>query len=93
MALVSNGYGKVINMDINDYLDATDEEWVDIIASGYGEDIENPFQYSFSIKNDKLNVLSDLDDEVLDEIFLEELTTLEIIDDLDLELDLNLEDY
>lgn len=81
MALISNGYGKVINMDINDYLDTTDEEWQEIIASGYGEEIDNPFHDPFS-KTTRIII----DDDEIDEIVLSELQNIEYIVDLDLEI-------
>lgn len=77
--LISDGLGKVIKMDVEAYLDMTDLEWKEIIASGYGEQIDNPFHDPFS-KPTKIII----DDDDIDEIILEELSH---IDELDIDLD------
>lgn len=77
--LISDGLGKVIKMDVEAYLDMTDLEWREIISSGYGEQIDNPFHASFSKPTKAI-----IDDDDIDEIILEELQN---IDELDMDLD------
>lgn len=54
---IENGYGKTIHLRIEDYLDMTDEEWQEIIASGHGEYIENPFVDYTGIKTGKVDAI------------------------------------
>jgi hypothetical protein len=77
---IENGYGKTIHLRIEDYLDMTDEEWQEIIASGHGEYIENPFVDYTGIKTDKVDAVEDIDGT----IYLEE---------IDEDPDIDVEDY
>lgn len=61
---IENGYGKTIQLRIEDYLDMTDEEWQEIIASGHGEVINDPFIDYTGIKNEKVIPIDDLDGEI-----------------------------
>ncbi len=62
---IENGYGKTIQLRIEDYLDMTDEEWQEIIASGHGETINDPFIDYTGIKNEKVVPMEDLDDDII----------------------------
>jgi hypothetical protein len=58
---IENGYGKTIHLRIEDYLDMTDEDWQEIIASGHGEFIENPWVDYTGITKEKVVPIEDLD--------------------------------
>lgn len=69
--LISNGYGRVVSMDFEDYINLTHQEWQDhVIAGGHGEFIENPFHDSFSkaYKNIDDNITDEIVEEILKEI-------------------------
>ena len=79
--LISNGYGKVINLDVETYLNMTDLEWrEEIIANDFGNYIEDPFFNTFT-KPSRI-----VEDDV-DLIVIEELQKL---DELNLDLDLDI---
>lgn len=65
--LVSDGYGKVVNMSLEVYLDLTDEEWQDeVIAGNWGDQIDDPF-YNLASKHSKVDIKSiELPDEDLE---------------------------
>jgi hypothetical protein len=58
---IENGYGKTIHLRIEDYLDMTDEDWQEIIASFHGEYIENPWVDYTGITKEKVIPIEDLD--------------------------------
>lgn len=72
---IENGYGKTIHIRIEDYILMTDEEWQEIVASGHGEYIEDPFVDFTGIRTEK--VIS------IEEIELEEVEEEEIDDEID----------
>jgi hypothetical protein len=79
--IYSDGLGKYIQLDVETFLAMDDEDFKELTASGFGEQIpDNPFIHSFSSKTSDLI----LDDEEIDMIIEEELLK---IDDLDIPLE------
>jgi hypothetical protein len=63
---IENGYGKTIHLRVEDYIDLTDEEWQEIIASGHGEYIEDPFVDYTGITSEKVDEIEEEIDEDID---------------------------
>ena len=65
--LVNLPNGKTIEMSIDQYLSMTDEDFQYLVASGYGEEINDPFHNSY-IKNGDSYYTGEEDEEEIEEI-------------------------
>jgi hypothetical protein len=66
--LVNLPNGKTIEMSFEQYISMTDEDFQYLVASGYGEEINDPFHNSF-IRNGEIKTVElDEEEEVYEEI-------------------------
>jgi hypothetical protein len=91
--MISDGYGGVIYLSVEDYLNMTDEDWQQIIALNRSEMVEDPFHNSYS--SSKLNIpLEEHNEEILKSIKEEIIEEYEdFLEDEDLEQYSKLDDY
>ncbi len=74
--LIQDGLGKTINMSVEDYLNADDEDWQAIIASGRGQHIEDAFYGRYA--DHRKTPIEELDPDFSD--LAEEIALLEELD-------------
>jgi len=75
--------GKTIEISIEDFLDMDDEDFQNIVASGHGMEVTNPFFYSGMQSKQKKNNTDNSNQ--IDGKDLTEMNTIDKINDQDIE--------
>lgn len=75
--------GKTIEISTEDFLDMDDEDFQNIIASGYGLELTDPFFYSGMQAKQKF--IEDISDQI-DDKDLTEINIIDKLNDQDMEL-------
>lgn len=61
--IISNGYGGIVHLNVEDYLDLTDLQWQEIIAMGNSTMVDDPFYGSYANNSNKKIIFEDMEEE------------------------------